>query len=82
LKFNDLTENNDDDDMKIVLINRQDTQNPMLVLLLIISCYIITFTSNKDDVQNTSRIQDDMSEYSAYMSAVANSNNIACVSAL
>ena len=49
--------------MKIVLIIRQDTQNPMLVLLLIISCYIITFRSNKDDVQNTSRMQDDMSKY-------------------
>ena len=52
--------------MKIVPIIRQDTQTPMLVLLLTISCYIIAFRSNKDDVQNISRMRDGMCKYSAY----------------
>ena len=51
--------------MKIVLIIMQNTQRTMLVLLPIISCYIISFKSNKDDVQNTSRMRDGLGKYGA-----------------
>ena len=43
----------------------QNTQRTMLVLLPIISCYIISFKSNKDDVQNTSRMRDGLGKYGA-----------------
>jgi hypothetical protein len=74
LKVNDVTENNEDN-VKIVPIIRQDTQIPMLVLLLIISCYIIAFRFNKDDVQNIRRMRGGICNYRTNMSAIANSSN-------